>query len=105
MTLDYDYGLCDWPTLEEVRRVLDVDPNSNAWDTTLERVRLSAIQQVKNDVGDWDEMLDTPTCKLAQAALRMAELLSLRPEGAAVANQDPTYRRLMSGQIRRFAIS
>lgn len=100
-----DYIVCDWPTIEELRRVLDVDPNSHVWDTTLERVRVSAIQQVKNDVGDWDELFDTPTCKLAQAALRMAELLSLRPESAAVANQDPTYRRLMSGHLRRFAIS
>lgn len=98
------YG-CDWPTLEELKRVIDVDPNSNAWDDTLERVRLSAIQQVKNDVGEWDDLLDTPSCKLAQAALRMAELLSLRPEGAAAVQSDPTYRRLLSGHIRRFAIS
>lgn len=100
-----DYIGCDWPTIEELRRVLDVDPNSHAWDDTLERVRLSAIQQVKNDVGEWDDLLDTPSCKLAQAALRMAELISLRPESAAVAGQDPTYRRLLSGHIRRFAIS
>lgn len=95
----------EWPTIEELRKVLDVDPNSTAWDLTLERVLDSAIQQVKNDTGAWDDLLDEPTPKLAQAALRMAELLSLRPESAAVAAQDPTYRRLMSGHLRRFAIS
>ena len=95
----------DWPTITELRKVLDVDPGSTAWDETLERVLESAIQQVKNDTGAWDELLDEPTSKLAQAALRMAELLALRPESAAAATTDPTYRRLMSGHLRRFAIS
>lgn len=103
--MTYDYG-CDWPTIEELRKVLDVDPNSTNWDTTLERVRLSAIQQVKNDVGSWDDVVDEPPdCKLAQAALRMAELMALRPESAVAAVSDPTYQRLLSGYRRRFAIS
>lgn len=95
-----------WPTLAELRKVLDVDPESTAWDTTLERVLDSAIERVKSDVGSWDDLLDEPPPpKLAQAALRMAELLSLRPDAAAAAVTDPTYLRLLAGHRRRFAIS
>lgn len=100
-----DYQTCDWPTLEELRKVLDVDPQSTAFDTTLERVLTSAIEQTKQDTGAWDELIDVPTCKLAQAALRMAELMALRPESAVAAVADPTYLRLLSGHRRRFAIS
>lgn len=99
-----EYG--GWPTIDELRKVLDVDPNSDAWNTTLERVLESAIAQVKSDIGSWDDIVDEPpTPKLAQAALRMAELLALRPESAAAASADPTYRLLLKGRIRRFAIS
>lgn len=100
-----DYQECDWPTLAELRKVLDVDPESTAWNTTLTRVLTSAIQQVKDDIGAWDELLDMPTCKQAQAALRMAELMALRPESAVAATADPTYQRLLTGSRRRFAIS
>lgn len=100
-----DYAVCDWPTIEELRKVLDVDPESTAWNTTLQRVLTSAIDQTKQDVGVWDELTDMPTCKLAQAALRMAELMALRPESAVAAAADPTYLRLLSGHRRRFAIS
>lgn len=100
-----DYQTCDWPTLAELRKVLDVDPDSTAWDATLERVLTSAIQQVKDDIGTWDELINLPTCKQAQAALRMAELLALRPESAVAAVSDPTYQRLLTGSRRRFAIS
>lgn len=100
-----DYQTCDWPTLAELKKVVDVDPQSSDWDTTLGRVLTSAIQQVKDDIGTWDELIDVPTCKQAQAALRMAELLGLRPETAAAASADPTYQRLLFGSHRRFAIS
>lgn len=100
-----DYSVCDWPTITELRKVLDVDPDSDAWTTTLERVLTSAIQQVKDDIGAWDDVIDVPTCKQAQAALRMAELLALRPEAATTASSDPTYQRLLTGSRRRFAIS
>lgn len=95
-----------WPTLAELRKVLDVDPDSTAWDTTLERVLDSAIERVKSDVGSWDDLVDDPPpAKLAQAALRMAELMALRPEAAVTAVADPTYLRLLAGHRRRFAIS
>lgn len=102
-----DYQTCDWPTIAELKAVLNVDPDESKWDDlgTLQRVLTSAIQQVKDDIGAWDELLDMPTCKQAQAALRMAELISLRPETAATASADPTYQRLLTGSHRRFAIS
>lgn len=102
-----DYSSCDWPTITELKAVLNVDPDETKWDDlgTLQRVLTSAIQQVKDDIGTWDDLIDVPTCKQAQAALRMAELLSLRPETAGAASNDPTYQRLLTGSHRRFAIS
>lgn len=95
-----------WPTLAELRRVLDVDPNSTTHDVTLQRVLDSAIEETKNRVGTWDDLLDDPpNAKLAQHALRMAELLALRPESAVTTITDPTLDRLIAGNRRRFAIS
>lgn len=92
-----------WPTTDELKQVLDV--TSDDWDETLERVRASAIAKVKLDVGDWDEDVDTPDDALSQAALRMAELISLRPEAAVGASTDPTYSRLLFGHRRSFGIA
>lgn len=98
--------MADWPTTDELKQVLNVDTDGDDWTTTLERVMESAIARVKLDVGDWDEGTDEPTAQLAQAALRMGELISLRPETASTAGaNDPTYQRLLKGHRRRFAIS
>lgn len=96
--------MADWPDVSELAQVLDLQ-NIGDWETTLDRVLQSAINRVKADVGGWDESTDVPDEQLAQAALRMAELLSLRPESAIAASNDPTYSRLMVGHRRRFAIS
>lgn len=104
--------MIDWPDLEELKQVLDV--TSDEWDgaetsgtgpTRLSRLLETAIAHVKDDVGNWDELLDFPDANLAQAALRMAELLALKPELAALASQDPTYARLMKAHRYRFGIS
>ena len=92
-----------WPALAELKQVLDV--TSTDWDTTLTRVLASAIDKVKADVGEWDSDVDSPTPRLEQAALRMAELMALRPDAAADSINDPTYDRLLSGKRRRFGIS
>lgn len=101
--------MIDWPQLDELKQVLNVD--SEDWDgtetsgegpTRLTRLLASAIDRVKDDVGNWDEDVDLPTERHAQAALRMAELLAARPESEAV--MDPTYRRLIAGLRRRFPI-
>lgn len=105
----------DWPSLEELMQVLDV--HDDAWKgedyessgvTRLERLRLAAIDRVKRDVAgdEWDDYVDEPDAMLAQAALRMAELLALRPElAASAATQDPTYQRLLFGHRRSFGIA
>ena len=104
--------MTDWPQLDELKQVLDV--TSDDWDgtgtsgedeTRLTRLLESAIAHVKGEIGGWDEILDVPNAKQAQAALRMAELMALKPEIAAQASQDPTYRRLMFGQRRAFGIA
>lgn len=91
-----------WPDADELKQVLNVD--SDDWDTTLDRVLAAAIARVKQDVGDWDEDVDVPNESLAQAALRMGELISLRPEAAIEANADPTYDRLLFGHRRTFGV-
>lgn len=96
--------MADWPETDELAQVLNVD-NVEDWQTTLDRVLASAIDRVKEDVGDWDEDVDVPTDRLSQAALRMAELLALRPEAAVGAVNDPTYSRLLKGYRRTFGLS
>jgi hypothetical protein len=98
--------MADWPDTAELGRVLDVDTSSDDWTVTLDRVMAAAIGWVKGKVGDWDELVDEPDDNLAQAALRMAELMALRPEtAAAVGSNDPTMNRLLFGRRRKFGIS
>lgn len=102
----------DWPQLDELKQVLDVE--SDDWDgtandyggeTRLTRLLAAAIEKVKLDVGDWNEYVDVPDDNLAQAALRMAELIALRPGAAIGTVADPTYQRLLFGHRRKFGIA
>jgi hypothetical protein len=95
--------MADWPDADEIKQVLDI--TSSDWDDTVDRVRSAAIYKVKHDVGQWDEYEDEPDESLAQAALRMAELISLRPAAALETSTDPTYLRLLFGHRKRFAIA
>ncbi|HXJ67017.1 MAG TPA: hypothetical protein VNN79_24950 [Actinomycetota bacterium] len=96
--------MADWPDADEVKQVLDI--TSTDWDDTIDRVVAAAIAQVKHDVGHWDEYEDEPDDSLSQAALRLAELIGLRPELAAdVGSRDPTYLRLLRGHRRVFGIA
>lgn len=100
-----------WPLLDELKQLLDIP--SDDWDgedeygetTRLSRLLEAAIAKVKADVGTWDELVDEPDAGLAQAALRMAELMALKPELAAGTTSDPTYLRLMYGHRRRFGLA
>lgn len=103
--------MAEWPDTDELAQVLNVD-NVGDWQTTLDRVLAAAISKVKSDVGSWDEDVDEPTPNLAQAALRMAELMATRPDSGAgqfvnsrSLQHDPTYLRLLTGQRRRFGIA
>jgi hypothetical protein len=94
--------MADWPDPAELKQVLDV--TSEDWDDTLDRVMAAAIARVKQDRGAWDPLVDVQDESLAQAALRMGELLALRPEAAAEASKDPTYLRLLYGRRRSFGV-
>jgi len=93
--------MADWPDADELKQVLDI--TSDDWDVTLYRVLDAAIAKVKADRG-WDPDTDVPDDNMAQAALRMAELMALRPEAAADTIKDPTYDRLMTGRRRVFGV-
>lgn len=98
----------NWPQLDELKQLLDI--TSDEWDgedeygddTRLSQILAAAIERVKADVGHWDEAYDEPDARLARAALRMAELLSTRPESA---DADTTYRRLLAGHRRVFGVA
>ena len=55
---------------------------------------------------NWVEGTDEPDDRLAQAALRMGELISTRP-AAPIASlaSDPAYRTLLTGHRRAFGIA
>jgi len=94
--------MSDWPDAAELKQVLDV--TGDDWDLTLDRVLAASVRKVKSDVGDWDDDVDEPDENLSQAALRMGELLALRPEAAADSIKDPTYDRLLAGHRRVFGV-
>lgn len=101
-----------WPALDELKQLLDI--TDDRWDgedeygetTRLSRLLEAAIAQVKADVGHWDELVDEPDAPLAQAALRLAELMGVRPTSEiTVLRNDPTYRSLVRGHRRVFGIA
>lgn len=97
--------MADWPTTDELAQVLDVS-NVEDWAVTLERVMAAAIERVKLDVGNWDEYADVPDEMLAQAALRMGEILAQRPTATSEeAAKDPTYLRVLFGHRRSFGVA
>lgn len=97
--------MAEWPTADELAQVLNVE-NTTDWQTTLARVRASAIDYVKLKRGAWVEGTDAPDDMLAQAALRMAELMALRPQATTEElGRDPTFNRLMFGHRQRFGFS
>ena len=91
-------GDASWPELSDLKRALDVTGSDK--DDELDALLLSAIQQVKDLVGDWDDDSggDEPDEALATAALQLA---------FEIANRDKhdTSDRLLFGHRRRFGIS
>lgn len=95
----------DWPETDELAQVLNVE-NVTDWETTLDRVLAAAIDAVKGQVGNWDDQNDRPDDNLAAAALRLAELMSLRPEATTRSlMQDPGFRAYMTGRHRKVQIA
>lgn len=105
--------MADWPTLDELKQLLDIpseDWDGDSDDTRLTRVLASAIDLIKTEVyGDafnFDDVVVDPTDSMAQAALRLAELIATRPEGTAITpTEDLTFRRLLKGSRRAFGIA
>jgi hypothetical protein len=93
-----------WPTLAELKKIIDVDPNSDTFDVTIQRQLDVAIAIVKNEVGKWDEVIDLPDEQLAGAALRAAYLLSLKENPAAILT-DKVFTTYMYGHHRRFSFA
>ena len=93
-----------WPTLAEFKKIVDIDPDSDEWDQTAQRQLNSAIALVKQQVGQWDEIMDVPDDALSGAALRAAYLLSLKESPPAIV-LDQVFLTYMSGHHRRFAIA
>jgi hypothetical protein len=95
---------CAWPTLAEFKKIVDIDPNSDWFDVTAQRQLDAAIALVKDQVGQWDELIDVCNDQLSGAALRAAFLLSLKESPAAIVG-DQVFMTYMTGQHRRFAIA
>ena len=97
-------GEGEWPTVDELKKSLD-QPNDD-FDPQLDRHLDSAIEQVKLDVGDWDEASDDPDASLAQAALLLAIRIAGDPAQAPrLLSRDAGYERLLKGHRRRFGIA
>lgn len=96
--------MADWPEASELAQVLDLE-NEDDWETTLEGNLQSAIDRVKADVGGWDDR-QVPTDRQARAALRMAELMSVRPTADPdELGKDPTYLAHLKGSRRVFGFA
>lgn len=90
----------DWPELDDLKRRLDVTDTS-IHDIEMEVILAAAISQIKDEVGDWDELTEAPNENLAEAALdRAVELAGdvLPPP------EERKSLQLMKGQHRRFSI-
>jgi hypothetical protein len=97
-------GEGEWPTVDELKKSVDM-PNDD-FDPQLDRHLDAAIEQVKLDVGDWDEVVDEPDASLAQAALLLAIRIASDPSQAPrLLARDAGYERLLKGHRRRFSIA
>lgn len=98
--------MAEWPTATQLQRVLNFEGEyEDPLVSTLETLLEAAIAKVKLDVGNWNEYADVPDEALSMAALRMAELMALRPEVAAQTINDPTYERYLFGHRRTFGVA
>ena len=96
--------MAEWPGTEELSQLLNLSNGEEDWGDTLDRALAAAIDRVKLEVGNWDEYEDEPDDALAQAALRMAELIMIRSEASDL-SRDPTYQRPLYGHRRTFGVA
>ena len=93
-----------WPTLAELKRLVDVAEGDGSFDVTIERQLNAAIELVKAETGAWDDVIDLPDDQLAGAALRAAYLLSLKESPAQILS-DKEFATYMHGHRRRFSFA
>lgn len=94
-----------WPTVVELAQILDID-DVVSWQTTLDRVLAAAITTTKGVVGNWDDAADTPNDNQSAAALRLAELMSLRPDASVDSLiRDASFAAYLTGQHRKFGVA
>lgn len=99
-----------WPNRDDLAQILDVE-NVDDWQDRLDAVMASAIDKVKRECSGSAEAFDVdfpdgPDDSLNSAALRMAELMSLRPgQNAKQLAADPAYQAHLFGHRRSFGIA
>ena len=102
-----------WPELDELKQVLDSDPDFDGWDGDTDGTRLTALLNaaIEHVQQETQQDTDTPSYGLRQAALRLAELMALKPEvaaairaGVATFTGDPAYQAYLFGERRSFGI-
>jgi hypothetical protein len=98
--------MATWPEVDEVVQLLDIGDDQGTVDH-LQHALDSAIEQVKKDVGNWDDDSDTPTESQRQAALRAVQVLRVNApdDGWRTLRADRIYQGLIFGTRRRFGIS
>jgi hypothetical protein len=90
-----------WPTAADLKKRLDI--TSSDWDEHMTRLIEGSVAWVKVQVGDWDELNDTPDAALEQAALERA--VEIATNGTATEpGTTSKAKALLYGQRRRFGI-
>jgi hypothetical protein len=103
--------MATWPDLDALKQTLDVKDDDWDGEHHLAGVLAAAIEQVKLDVGDWDDVADVPSASLSRAAMLLAVRIAKAPAEAAdaitfaSARTEVAYQRLLRGHRRRFAIA
>lgn len=98
--------MATWPDVEEVMRLLDI--GDEAWlEEHLDHALASAIEAVKEDVGDWNELTDEPDERLRNAALRAVAVLRVNApdDGWRSLREDRIYTSLVYGHRRTFGVA
>ncbi len=98
--------MAEWPDVAEVEHLLDL--GDAPWiEEHLQHALDAAIEGVKQDVGNWNEMTDVPDERLRQAALRAVQVLRVNApdDGWRDLRQDRIYLSLIQGHKRTFGIA
>lgn len=98
----------DWPEVDDLKRRLNV-LDVSIHDTEMAVILAAAINQIKLEVGNWDELVDSPNEAMAEAALQRAFEMGSADEVGITRDRFgtvhiPKSNQLLLGQRRRFPI-